>query len=93
MEKRVGQEWTTYSPIGYYAIQKTILGKHPLDDDSLNKVIFIKRDRIVLDVTFKRNEVDLTQLSLEIKREEAQFRVEGKVLKQIIDDSIFGEGS
>lgn len=82
MEKKVGREWTTYSYIGYYAIQKTILGKYPLDDDSFNKVIFIKGEKIVLDVTFSRGEVDLTELSQVINREEAQFIVQGKSLIQ-----------
>lgn len=81
MEKKVGR-WTTYSYIGYYAIQKTILGKYPLDDDSFNKVIFIKGEKIVLDVTFSRGEVDLTELSQVINREEAQFIVQGKNLIQ-----------
>lgn len=91
MEKKVGQEWTTYSYIGYYAIQKTILGKYPLDDDSLNKVIFIKGDKIVLDVTFNRGQVDLTQLNQVIDREEAQFNVQGKILGQIVSIMGFGQ--
>lgn len=82
MEKKVGQKWTTYSFIGYYAFQKTIFGKYPLDDDSYNKVIFIKDDKIVLDATFNRGQVDFTLLDQVITREEARFHVEGKKLIQ-----------
>lgn len=85
MEKKVGQEWTTYSYIGYYVTKKTILGKYPLDDDSFNKIIFIKGEKIVLDVTFNRGQVDLTEINQVINREEAQFYVQGKVLKQKIE--------
>lgn len=82
MEKTVGREWTTYSYIGYYLFQKTFLGEQPLINDSVNKIIFMKGDEIILDVTFNRNQADFTQITQIINREEATFSVEEKVLKQ-----------
>ncbi|MFS0722379.1 hypothetical protein [Paenibacillus sp. 1P07SE] len=82
MEKTVGREWTTYSYIGYYLFQKTSLGDYPLSDDSVNKIIFMHGDEIILDVTFNRNQVDVTQISQIIHREEAAFSIEEMVLKQ-----------
>lgn len=86
MEEKVGQRWTTHSYAGYYLIQKTILGEHPLDDDSYNKVIFINGDKIMLDVTFNRGQVDLTKLhSQVINRDDATFYIQDKVLKQKLE--------
>lgn len=82
MKQTVGHGWTTYSYIGYYLIQRTVLGNHPLDDDSLNKVIFIKGDKVVLDLTFNRGKVDFTQINQTINQDEAQFYVQDKMLKQ-----------
>ncbi|RIX53669.1 hypothetical protein D3P08_09600 [Paenibacillus nanensis] len=83
MERRIGREWTTYSYIGYYVFQKTSLGDHPLNDDSVNKIVFTNGNKIVLDVTFYRDQVDLTQLKPLINREEAKFLVQDSVLKQM----------
>lgn len=85
MEKQLGQEWTTYSYTGYYIKQKSSLGKYPLSDDSLNKIVFIKGQKVVADVTFYRNQVDLTNINKTLSREEAKFSVEDGILRQVKD--------
>lgn len=86
MERRIGREWTTYSYIGYYVFQKTFLGDHPLDDDSVNKIVFTKGNKVALDVTFYRDQVDFTQLKPIIEREDTKFLVQDSVLKQMETD-------
>lgn len=83
MEKQLGQEWTTYSYTDYYIKQKSSLGMYPLSDDSLNKIVFIKGQKVVADVTFYRSQVDLTLLNQTVNREEAKFSVEDGVLRQV----------
>lgn len=83
MEKVVGRKWTTHSYLGYHLIQKTLLGKYPLDDDPFNKVVFIKGEKIVLDVTLNRKQVDFTRLKQIIKKEKAQFYVQDQTLQLV----------
>lgn len=82
MVKVIGEEWTTSSYWGYLLLEKTFLGDHPLDDDSFNKIVFLDGDQIVLDVTFNRREVDLTEIEKQILDEDAIFRVDHPALKQ-----------
>lgn len=81
MEKVIGREWTGYSYFGYLFIQKTILGEYPLDDDSLNKLVFMKGEKVVLDITFQRGELDLTQIKGTIHREESKFMIQNNIVK------------
>lgn len=85
MEERAGAKWTVHSYFGYYIIQKTALADLDLMDDAANKLIFMKGNKVVLDVTFFRKKVDLTHLKTTIPREEARFRAEGRALKQMTD--------
>lgn len=82
MVKVIGEEWTTSSYLGYLLFERTFLGDYPLDDDSFNKIVFLDRDQIVLDVTFNRREVDLTEIEKQILDEDAIFTVDQPVLKQ-----------
>lgn len=76
MERVVGREWTSDSYFGYYLFQKTFLGDYPLDDDVYNKLVFMLDDQVVLDTTFNRGDVDLTQLPNSLLPEDAMFQVE-----------------
>lgn len=72
----IGHDWTTHSYVGYVLFQKTFLGDYPLDDDSVNKVVFLEGDKVILDVTFNRKDVDLTELKQRIEKDEAKFRMD-----------------
>jgi len=68
MERIVGTSWTTSSSFIGYLLDRTFLGAYPLDDDSLNKLVFTKNGKVVLDVTLNRSIADFTTLK-EIRRD------------------------
>lgn len=68
MERIVGSSWTTSSSFIGYLLDRTFLGAYPLDDDSLNKLVFTKNGKVVLDVTLNRSIADFTSLK-EIRRD------------------------
>ncbi|MBO2942663.1 hypothetical protein JJQ72_01520 [Paenibacillus sp. F411] len=82
MEELVGTSWTTSSYLGYYVVDKSSLGQHPLDDESFNNLVLVQKGNVVLDRTFTRREVDLTHLPSRISRDDARFEVQDRVLKQ-----------
>lgn len=82
MITKVGRDWTTYSYPGYYLYQKTRFDDYPLSDESLNKVVFIKGEKVVLDVTFDRKDVDFTEIKEPIYKDKAILKVHGKNLKK-----------
>ena len=86
MEKTVGREWTTYTYLGYLLIQKTFLGDYPLDDDRFHKIVFLKDERVVLDLTLDRGEVDFTQIQGPVFPEDSKFGIQGNVLTFIEDE-------
>lgn len=82
MESVIGREWTTYTYFGYLLFQIPFLGDYPLDDESLNKIVFLKDEQVVVDVTFYRNEVDLTEIDKITHYEQAHFRVKNNTILQ-----------
>lgn len=80
IERIVGREWTTYSYAGYWLVQKSVLGKYPLDDDVWNRLVFMNDGQVVLDVTFNRRDVDVTKLEQVIARDSARFNVNDRML-------------
>jgi hypothetical protein len=82
MQRVIGQEWTYYSYIGYWLIQKSFLGKYPLDDDSYNSVVFMKGDKIVLDLTFSRSDADFTHIQGPILKDKSQLFIQNNQIKQ-----------
>lgn len=86
MQKIVGTKWTaadTY--IGYLIFDKTWLGEHPLDDDIFHKLVFVKDNKVVLDVTLNRGDADFTQISSPVINDSALFIIDktsgGNVIK------------
>lgn len=62
IQEIVGKKWTTYNTYAGYLIEKTYYGQHPLDDDVFHKLVFIKDEKVVLDVTIERTSADFLQL-------------------------------
>ncbi|SDK12514.1 hypothetical protein [Natronincola ferrireducens] len=60
MQKIVGKEWTTHNTYIGYLIEKTYFGEHPLDDDIFHKLVFVKDEEIILDITIQRIMADFT---------------------------------
>ena len=86
MQKIVGTKWTTVDTyIGYLIFDKTWLGEHPLDDDIFQKLVFVKDNKVVLDVTLDRSDVDFTQINSPVINDSALFIIDktsgGDVIK------------
>jgi hypothetical protein len=86
MQKIVGTKWTTADTyIGYLIFDKTWLGEHPLDDDIFHKLVFVKDNKVVLDVTLNRGDADFTQISSPVINGNALFIIDktsgGNVIK------------
>ena len=86
MQKIVGTKWTTADTyIGYLIFDKTWLGEHPLDDDIFHKLVFVKDNKVVLDVTLNRGDADFTQISSPVINDSALFIIDktsgGNVIK------------
>ncbi|MDK2801605.1 MAG: hypothetical protein PWQ70_3224 [Clostridiales bacterium] len=77
MQKIVGTKWTTADTyIGYLIFDKTWLGEHPLDDDIFHKLVFVKDNKVVLDVTLNRGDADFTQISSPVINDNALFDID-----------------
>ncbi|SCN23694.1 hypothetical protein N3C_1432 [Clostridium sp. N3C] len=77
MQKIVGTKWTTADTyIGYLIFDKTWLGEHPLDDDIFHKLVFVKDNKVVLDVTLNRGDADFTQISSPVINDSALFIID-----------------
>lgn len=75
MQKTIGLRWTTaHSYLGYLIERKT--GEYQLSDDMFYKLVFVKDDRVVLDITLMRKEADFTPNRELILRERARFTVD-----------------
>lgn len=75
MEQIAGSKWTTSASFLGYLFQRSDLGKYPLDDDSLHKLVFVNDGRIVLDVTLDRS-IDFTSIGRITERYASVFAVE-----------------
>jgi hypothetical protein len=62
MEEITQVSWTTNHSYFGYLLDRMFLGKYPLDDDSLNKLVFTKDGRVVLDVTLNRSAADFSTI-------------------------------
>ncbi len=64
MHKIVGTKWATANIyIGYLIFDKTWFGgEHPLNYDIFHKLVFVKDNKVILDVTLNRNDADLHKL-------------------------------
>jgi hypothetical protein len=88
MQKIVGIEWTTADTyIGYLIFDKTWLGEYPLDDDIFHKLVFVKGNKVVLDVTLDRSNVDFTQINSPVITGNALFDIDKTDGRNIIKTS------
>lgn len=74
MEETVGKKWTTGSYPGYL-LERTQLGNYPIDDESFNKLVFVRGEEVVLDVTLYRSEGDFTKITEIIDKDNSRFSV------------------
>lgn len=58
MEELAGAKWTTARSYAGYRIDKATGDNCPVCDDSLHKLVFVKGNRVVADVTLYRSELD-----------------------------------
>jgi hypothetical protein len=73
----VGTKWTTAdSYVGYLIFDKTRLGEYPLDDDIYHKLIFVNDNKVVLDVTLDRTDVDFTQINSPVIDDDSLFHID-----------------
>ncbi len=82
MEKTTGSTWTTRSSYVGYLLERTFLGEYPLDDDSLNKLVFMKDGCVVMDVTLNRSLADFTAIG-EIRHDQ-ELKLEGADGQRIV---------
>ena len=75
MERLIGLKWTTNSYLGFIITGNSFLGDYPLNDDAVNKIVFVNDDKVILDVTLLRSEIDFTNIEGPVDRDEAKFKV------------------
>lgn len=79
MEKAIGVKWTTRdSWFGYWLDR--VAGAEPLLQDTDHKLVFVKGNEIVLDVTLSRSEADFTPVRDMVHRDQARFRIHRNVV-------------
>ncbi|MBB3113995.1 hypothetical protein FHS18_006111 [Paenibacillus phyllosphaerae] len=90
MEETIGTKWHTDSSYIGYLINQTSLGvgDDPLSDDNLQKLVFVKDDQVVLDVTLYRDEGDFTSSKDMIERNDDRY-----VVKKTADPHVAGRQS
>lgn len=72
MEEQVGTAW--YDSYADYLIRRTPIGRYPIDDESLQKLVFVLDGRVMLDATVRRSIIDFTKLDkTRLSRGEAFF--------------------
>jgi hypothetical protein len=75
MEQAAGTSWSTGSLPGDL-LRRTSIGRYPLDDDSLQKLVFLLGDKVVLDVTLMRRDLDFTSVLGKHDRARAAFDID-----------------
>lgn len=76
MERTIGTAWTTAESYIGYIVDRYFLGIYPLEDDSLESLVFVKAGKVICDCTFYRSMGDFTKIEAIIKKHEADFIVE-----------------
>jgi hypothetical protein len=75
MEKTVGLKWIAEPTYFNYLSHQLTGEKFPLLDDSLHKLVFVRGDDVVLDVTLDRMLADFTSTKRQISRHEAVYEI------------------
>jgi len=75
MELAVGTRWSMNSLTGRL-LRSTFIGKYPLDDDSMQKLVFVRGDDVVLDVTLQRKPIDMAYAIGAYERGNAAFAID-----------------
>lgn len=87
MESEVGSKWTNAVSYLGYLFQRSSLDRFPLSDDNYHKLVFVNNDKVVLDITLDRYDIDflpIKQISkadrtkLTVKKEEDKYLVKLK---------------
>ncbi|AGA58082.1 hypothetical protein Theco_1960 [Thermobacillus composti KWC4] len=74
MEEQIGTTW--YNSYSDYLKRRTPFGRHPIEDDSLQKLVFVRDGKVVLDATVSRSIVDFTWMDkTRFSRAEARFEL------------------
>lgn len=77
MNEIVGIKWTTYNTyLGYLWEGKTYLGNNPLDDDIFHKLVFVNKEKVILDITIMRNLADFTNIDNIVLINEDFFQID-----------------
>ncbi|WP_141501222.1 hypothetical protein [Paenibacillus luteus] len=75
MEKTVGVKWSAEPTYFNYLSHQLTGEEFPLLDDSLHKLVFVRGDDVVLDVTLDRMLVDFTSTTRKVSRHEAVYEI------------------
>jgi len=87
IEKIVGTNWTTSNTYLGYLAEKTFLGKYPLDDDSLHKLVFTKEGKVLLDITINRMKIDFTRVKDYVCSNDIEFFIQDEGNGKIVLDN------
>lgn len=58
-----------------------------MDDDIFHKLIFVKDNKVVLDITLDRNDVDFTQINSPVINDDSLFDIDKADERNIIKTS------
>jgi hypothetical protein len=75
MERAVGTRWSTGS-LADDLLRRTSIGRYPLDNESMQKLVFLKENAVVLDVTLMRRDLDFTSVVGKHERATAMFFID-----------------
>lgn len=75
MERTVGREWTNEASYAGYWIDRKISGQYPLLDESVHKLVFVKKDKVVFDTTLDRAIADFSVSSSMIDRDHSRYTI------------------
>lgn len=77
MQNIVGARWTTAESYLGFLVEKTVFGEHPLDDDIIQELVFLKDGKVVCDTTFMRYDGDFVMVRCgAVTPEDALFTVD-----------------
>lgn len=75
IEKRVGGRWTVANTYVGYLVDRFFIELNSIDDDSLERIVFIKGDRVICDCVLQRSNGDFIEISSPLNKNEAVFGV------------------
>lgn len=76
MESIVGSKWTNANSYLGYLYQRSSLDEFPLLDETYHKLVFINNDKVVLDITLERYNIDFLPIKEIVNTDRTKLTVE-----------------